>query len=216
MKVIIAGGTGMVGALLVKICLASEKVSEVRSLVRKPTGVQHPKLKEFAVPDFENYSTHHHIFEDISAAFFCIGVYTGAVPDEEFKKITVDYAVAFATALKQQSADATICLLSGAGADSTEKSKTPFARYKGMAENRISSFNMKFYSFRPGYIYPVEPRKEPNIGYKILRTIYPVLKLFGKNISITSDELARTMYNVGMHGANKQILENRDILAYVH
>jgi uncharacterized protein YbjT (DUF2867 family) len=215
MKVIIAGGTGMVGALLVKICLASEKISEVRSLVRKPTGLKHTKLTEFVIQDFEDYSIHQQIFENIAVAFFCIGAYTGAVPDVEFKKITVNYAVAFATALKQQSPEATICLLSGAGADSTEKSKTPFARYKGMAENKISSLNTKSYSFRPGYIYPVEPRKEPNIGYKILRLAYPVLKLFGKNISIRSDELARAMFNVGMNGADKKILENRDILGCI-
>ena len=37
------------------------------------------------------------------------------------------------------------------------------AKYKGMAENQISTFNLKFYIFRPAYIYPVEPLIEPKI-----------------------------------------------------
>jgi hypothetical protein len=28
------------------------------------------------------------------------------------------------------------------------------------------------YIFPPAYIYPVEPRKEPNYGYRLLRAIY--------------------------------------------
>ncbi|QNF31399.1 hypothetical protein HUW51_01185 (plasmid) [Adhaeribacter swui] len=215
MKVIIAGSTGMVGNLVLANCLSSDQIQEVRSLVRKPTGLKHPKLTEIVTSNFANYSSHSHLFQDIASAFFCIGVYTGQVSDEIFKKTTVDYAIAFATALKQESPGATICLLSGAGADSTEKSRTPFARYKGMAENQISNLNMKFYAFRPAYIYPVAPRQEPNAGYKILRVFYPLLKALGKKYSITSTELARAMFHVGLYGAEKQILENQDILNYV-
>ncbi|WP_299820155.1 hypothetical protein [uncultured Pontibacter sp.] len=216
MKLIIAGSTGMVGNLVLNNCLNSDKISEVRSLVRNPTGLKHPKLTEIVIQNFEDYSEHFNLFKDIEVAFFCVGVYTGQVPDEQFKQITVNYAVAFATALKRESPDATICLLSGAGADRTEKSKTSFARYKGMAENRISDLNMKFYAFRPAYIYPVEPRKEPNLGYGILRVFYPLLKMFGQKYSIKSTELAKAMLNVGLNGADKEILENQDILKYIN
>src|SRR5690606_21721791 len=129
MKVIITGGTGMVGGLVLAKCLHSEKITEVVSVVRKPTGQKHHKLSEIVLSDFEIYSQHEKLFKDIGIAFFCLGVYTGQVPDNLFKKITVDYAVAFAKTLEKNSPKATICLLSGAGADRTEKSKTSFARY---------------------------------------------------------------------------------------
>lgn len=116
--------------------------------------------------------------------------------------------------MKQGSPNAALCLLSGAGADSSEKSKTSFARYKGMAENRISDLNLNFYAFRPAYIYPVTPRKEPNLLYRMIRLFYPLLKYSGNNFSITSSELAKAMFNVGMNGADKRILENKDILNY--
>lgn len=216
MKVIIAGSTGMIGSLVLNHCLNDNQINEVICLVRKPTGQQHKKLKEVAIENFEDYSQNANLFKNVSTAFFCLGVYTGQVADDLFKKITVNYAVAFAAALKRESAEATICLLSGAGADRTEKSSTSFAKYKGMAENQISAMNLKFYSFRPAYIYPVDVRKEPNIGYRITRLLYPMIKLIGRKYSIPSTELAKAMFNVGMNGAEKEVLENEDILKYVN
>jgi uncharacterized protein YbjT (DUF2867 family) len=212
MKVIIAGSSGMIGSLVLENCLRSDKIKEIISLVRKPTNIKtHNKIKEVVIADFENYGTQSQLFKDVDSAFFCIGVYTGNVNDEQFKKITLNYAVAFAKELKKNSPNATLCMLSGAGADRTERSKTSFARYKGMAENQISELGLKFYSFRPAYIYPVIARQEPNLMYKISRTLYPLIKLFGKNASIKSTELAEAMFNVGLFGADKEILENKDI-----
>ncbi|MBK7763215.1 MAG: NAD(P)H-binding protein [Bacteroidetes bacterium] len=216
MKIIIAGSSGMIGKLILTNCLNSSKISEVISLVRKPTSLKHEKLRELVVLDFEDYSQHGTSFKDIDIAFFCLGVYTGQVADDLFKTITVNYAVKFAKALEEKSPQATICLLSGAGADRTEKSKTSFARYKGMAENQISNLNLKFHSFRPGYIFPVEQRNEPNFAYRMMRVLYPLINFLGKRYSIKSTELANVMFFVGMHGADKQILENQDILNYSH
>ena len=215
MKVVIAGSTGMVGSLVLNHCLHSEDISEVVSLVRKTTKLEHPKLTEVVVEDFEDYSSHERIFQEVDSAFFCVGVYTGQVADELFKKITVDYAVKFAAALKANSPSATLCFLSGAGADRTEKSRTAFARYKGMAENQIQKLDLRFYAFRPGYIYPVEPRNEPNLMYRVTRTLYPIIRMFGKGASIKSTELASAMFNVAKKGAEKGVLENRGILEYV-
>ena len=103
--------------------------------------------------------------------------------------------------------------LSGAGADRKEKSKIPFALYKGRAENQIAKIGFQnFYCFRPAYIYPVQKRKEPNFLYSLGRFLYPILKLFGKRFSIPSTKLAKAMFTVGCKGAKQQILENQDII----
>lgn len=212
-KVLITGATGMIGQLVLKHCLESDQIDKVIALGRTATQNQHTKLSEVLITDFTNYSEVAHHFKNVDAAFFCLGVYTGNVKDDLFKKITVDFAVQFATTLKNQSPNARLCLLSGAGADRTEKSRTSFARYKGMAENQISALGLEFYAFRPGYIYPVKKRKEPNFMYKLSRFLYPVLKLFGKNLSIKSTALAKAMFKVGLVGAKNEIIENADILA---
>lgn len=212
-SIIIAGASGMVGSVVLKECLQSSEVGEVVSLVRKKSGIEHEKLEEVIVSDFSDYGEQSEYFKNKDAAFFCIGVYTGQVPDDLFKVITVDFAVAFAEILHQESPAANLSFLSGAGADRNEKSKLPFALYKGMAENQIAAMGLKgFYVFRPGYIYPVKPREEPNLMYKLSRTFYPVIKLFGKKASIKSTELGEAMFYVAMNGGELEIFENRDIL----
>lgn len=212
MNVIIAGSSGMIGKLVLGHCLMSDKIHEVRSLVRKPTGQKHDKLREIVIGDFNDYSQHDTLFKNVHTAFFCLGAYTGQVTHELFKTITVDYAVAFAKALENQSPQATICFLSGKGADTTEKSIIAFARYKGMAENKLSTLNLNVYSFRPAYIYPVEHRKEPNLLHTVTRALYPLIKYLGEKYTIKSTELANAIFTVGVNGADKHVLENHDIL----
>ena len=213
MKVLLTGATGMIGGLVLELCLASEKIEQVISFMRKQSGRVHPKLTEVVVDDFRDYSVHKELFAEVDAAYFCLGAYTGQVSNDVLKLITVDYAVAFARQLSISSPNTRFCLLSGAGADRTEKSKTPFALYKGMAENQIASLQLDSYSFRPGYIYPVTPRKEPNFAYRLFRLLYPVMRLLGDKYSIRSTDLAAVMFQVGLNGTDNDVLENDAILA---
>lgn len=162
--------------------------------------------------DFTNYAGLEENFENIDVACYCIGVYTGAVNREKFREITVDYTIAFADLLKKKSPDATVCFLSGAGSDQSEKSRMMFAKDKGVAENYIVNLGMsKVHTFRPGYIYPVAKRKEPNFSYRLSRRIYPLMKLLMPNRVITSEELALAMFKVGMKGGKQFVYENKDI-----
>ncbi len=213
-NIIIAGASGMIGRIILELCLQSEHISKVTSITRKPSGNQHNKLQEVIHSDFMNYEKIAHHFENQDIIFFCVGVYTGAVPRDEFRKITVDFPVNLAKAIHQKSPNSTFLLLSGQGADRTEKSQMMFALDKGIAENQLDKIGFKkFHSFRPAYIYPVEPRNEPNFSYKLMRMLYkPLMKPLGKKYSITSVELARAMFEVGIFGSELAILENADIL----
>ncbi len=74
------------------------------------------------------------------------------------------------------------------------------------------------YLFRPAYIYPVEPRKEPNFSYRLLRMIYPAFRVLFPNQVIRADDLARAMVDVAVRGTGEPqslVLENRDIRAMV-
>ena len=90
-----------------------------------------------------------------------------------------------------------------------------FARYKGAAETALLDMGFsRVHIFRPGYIYPVTPRKEPNRVYKITRFLYPLLRRLYPNIGISSENLAAAMVHTGLYGTgenNKPILENKDI-----
>lgn len=211
-KVIITGSTGMIGSKILQLCLQSSEIHEVISLVRKPTGLAHQKYSEVVVSDFLNYENHVQHFNNVEIVFYCLGVYTGAVPPAEFRKINVDYPYNLAKTIHSISPQATFCLLSGQGADRSEKSTMQFARDKGAIENALSALYFKsFYTFRPGYIYPTQKRVEPNTFYKLSRALYPILKLLGNNLSITDIQLANTMFTIGLNGHTTEILENKDM-----
>ena len=211
-KVVIVGSTGMVGGIVLQLCLQHEDVHEVIALVRKQTNIQHEKYKEVVVADFLNYDTYTHLFNETAVVYYYLGVYTGSVPSDEFRKINVDYPYQLAKTIHSVAPYAIFCLLSGQGADTTEKSNMQFARDKGAIENALTALNFKaFYTFRPGYIYPTKKRKEPNFFYVLSRYAYPILKLLGNQLSITDQQLAKAMFEVGMHGYRHSVLENRDM-----
>lgn len=212
-KILITGATGMIGGLILESALKDTLITEVISIVRKKSGVSHPKLKEVIISNFLDYSSIEELLIEIDAVYYCLGVYTGKAPRDEFRKITVDYPAALANKLIEYSPQANFCLLSGQGADRSEKSALMFAKDKGAIENLLSSLGLRaFYAFRPAYIYPVIPRNEPNFTYRLFRIFYPIVRLLGKNFSIRSTDLANAMYKVGLEGAQKEVLENRDIV----
>jgi len=218
-RLTIVGATGMVGGYALRYALEHSAVSRVTAIGRRNLGLQHPKLKEVLHQDFTDCSALGKSLSDQDAAVFCLGTYTGAVPDSELRKITVDYTIEFSRVLRGSSPDATFSFLSGSGADQTGRSRMAFARYKGEAENALLAAGFPgIYILRPAYIYPVEPRKEPNFSYRLLRWVYPVFRVVFPNQVIRSDDLARAMVDVVLRGPGASqacIFENRDIRAMV-
>jgi uncharacterized protein YbjT (DUF2867 family) len=214
-RVVIVGASGMVGGYALRYLLEDAAVGGVTSIGRRSLGVSHAKLTEILHPDFADCSALAGALSGQDAAVFCLGVYTGAVPDAELRRITVDYTVEFARVLRAGSPNATFAFLSGSGADPTGRSRLSFARYKGKAENALSAAGFpRVYMFRPAYIYPVEPRREPNVSYRVLRAIYPAFRVLFPNQVIRADDLARTMVDAAVRGIGEDrtlVLENRDI-----
>jgi uncharacterized protein YbjT (DUF2867 family) len=177
-RVVIVGATGIVGGYALRYALDHPAVGTVIAVGRKRLGISHPKLQEVLHQDFAESSALAEALSDKDAAVFCLGAYTGAVTDASLRRITVDYTIEFARVLRGSSPEASFSFLSGGGADPTGRSRILFARYKGEAENALLAAGFRHvYIFRPAYIYPVEPRKEPNFSYRLFRGIYPVVRL---------------------------------------
>jgi uncharacterized protein YbjT (DUF2867 family) len=142
------------------------------------------------------------------------------VSDAELRTITAGYTIEFARVLRNSSPNAAFSFLSGNGADPTGRSRLAFARYKGEAEKALLAAGFpRVYLFRPAYIYPVQPRREPNFNYRLLRAAYPLFRALFPNQVIRADDLAWAMVNVVVgHTEQGQefvtedlVLENRDI-----
>lgn len=218
-RLVIVGATGMVGGYALRCALDHPAVGNVTAIGRKKLGISHAKLSEVLHRDFADCSPLAEALSDQDAAVFCLGAYTGAVPDAKLRMITAGYTIEFARVLRGSSPEASFSFLSGNGADSTGRSRIPFARYKGEAENALLAAGFPHvYIFRPAYIYPVEPRKEPNFSYSFLRRIYPVFRALFPNQVIRADDLARAMVDVAVQKTaerESRVFENRDIRAMV-
>src|SRR5215469_605348 len=133
-RLVIVGATGMVGGYALRYTLENLGVGRVTAIGRRKFGISHPRLKEVLHKDFADCSALAEALSDLDAAVFCLGAFTGAVPDAVLRTITVGYTIEFARVLRGSSSDASFLLLSGSGADPTGRSRMPFARYKGEAE----------------------------------------------------------------------------------
>src|ERR1700688_2783393 len=214
-RVAIVGASGMVGGYALRYLLEDPAVGAVTSIGRRNLGGSHPKLTEILHPDFADCSPLADALTGHEAAVFCLGTYTGAVPDAELHRITVDCTVEFARVLRASSPNATFAFLSRSGADPTGRSRMAFARYKGEAEKALSAAGFPHVDiFRPAYIYPVQRRREPSFSYRLLRAIYPAFRILFPNQVIRADDLARTMADAAVRGIGEGrtlVLENRDI-----
>lgn len=146
-RLVIVGATGMVGSYALRYALDHPAVARVTAIGRRKLGISHPKLDQVLHQDFADCSALAGALSDQGGAVFCLGTYTGSVPDTELRKITVDYTVEFARVLRGSSPRAAFSFLSGNGTDPTGRSRIAFARYKGQAENALPAM-----AFRCVYI----------------------------------------------------------------
>jgi uncharacterized protein YbjT (DUF2867 family) len=208
----------MVGSHVLKRALDSDQISKVVIYGRTSVDFEHKKMVECLSPVFTQFPA------DLLAAIchvdhilFCVGVYTGAVKRDLFREITVDYPVELARKHLEANPKGSFTLLSGQGADRSEKSRMMFAQDKGAAENLLSTmYAGTFYTFRPGYIFPVEKRTEPNFSYRLSRSLYPLLRHLGTKFSITSHQLAEGIFTSAVRTPDGEILENHEILNYLN
>ncbi len=209
MKILITGATGLAGAEAVREAIKDDKITSIVALVRRPLTLQHPKLQVVLHQDYLDYTGLESLFASCDACLWCLGISQTQVTKAEYEVITYDYTIAAAKAMQAANPTMTFVFLSGAGADSTEQSKTIFARVKGKAENSLIKMNWKkLYIVRPAGIRPIN--KNPNAAFanKIAAPLLPIIELIAPQHVISSVQLAKAMLRIAVTGNSQQIIEN--------
>lgn len=208
-KVILTGASGMVGEGVLMECLQNPLVSEVLMVNRRMQSVKHPKLKELIITDFLDPANYSEALKGYDACFFCAGISSLGMNEEDYKRITYDTTLHFAGKLLEQNADLTFIYVSGAATDSSEKGKLMWARVKGKTENDLMQMKFKQqYNFRPGLMKPVKGQQNVKRLFKIL---IPILSPFFSRITLKLEDVAKAMIHVVVRAYPKQILEVQDI-----
>ena len=218
MNVILFGATGMVGQGALRECLLDPGVERVLTVGRSPTGQKHEKLRELVHAELTDCSRIAGELAGYDACFFCLGISSAGMSEADYRRVTVDIAVAAARTLVKQSPGMTFVFVSGAGADATGKSRTMWARVKGAAENAILAMPFKAaYVFRPAFIRPMHGitsrTRSYRILYAVIRPFVPLVAALFPGQVTTTERIGRAMLNVARHGAPKRTLESPDINA---
>lgn len=216
MKVLLFGATGMIGQGVLRECLLDPEISEVRSMVRRRSGMIHPKLVELVHEDFFDYTAIEDQLRGLDACFFCLGVSSAGMSETAYRHVTHDLTLAAAATLCRLNPAMTFGYISGAGADSSEMGRIMWARVKGQIENALRRLPFKaVYLFRPGAIRPLHGIRSRTPLYRALYVVLgpflPLLKALSPDSLTTTEQLGRAMIRAGLHGAPQAVLEMRDI-----
>ena len=210
-NVIITGSTGMVGEGVLNECLHHQQVESVLVINRRPCNVQHEKLKEIIHNDFLDISAIKDHLSGYNACYFCMGVSSFGMKEEDYRRITYDLTMHMAKTLNEINPDMIFSYVSGMGTDSSEKGRSMWGRLKGKTENDLLKLLESAYMFRPGYIQPTKGLKNAYKIYKILAPFYPIWKTLFPKYVCTLQDLGLAMINCTLYGYDKPLLENIDI-----
>jgi len=211
-KVIIFGATGMVGEGVLHISLNHPAVESVLVIGRRSCGINQAKLKEIIHNNFFDYKNIEPELKGYNACFFCLGVSSIGMKEEDYTNITYNLTLAAAGTLARLNKEMTFCYVSGQGTDSSETGRLMWARIKGKTENELLRLPFKdAYMFRPGFIKPIKGLKNAYTVSKAVGIFYPVLKTLFPKYVCTLDNLGLAMIHAAERGFSKKILENKDI-----
>jgi len=213
MKVIITGTTGMIGEGVLLECLNQPQIKEVLSVSRKPTGITHPKLKEYIVADFLLLKVNDEKLKGYDACFYCAGVSSLGMSEAEYKRITYDTTLHFARCLNPNP-QLSFVYVSGGGTDGTEKGRMAWARIKGKTENDLMELAFKqAFGYRIGFVEATKGQKKVLIYYRYIAWIFPILKSVLPNIISTMNQVALSMIYASQNGYKQNVIYVKDIKA---
>lgn len=213
-RAIITGATGMVGEGVLHECLNHADVEKVLVIGRRPCGVTHPKLREIIHGNFHDLSSIEKDLAGYNACFFCLGASSVGMKEDDYRRLTYDLTMHVAVTLGRRNPDMTFCYVSGAGTDSTEKGRLMWARVKGKTENDLMKLPFKrVYAFRPAFMEPTPGLKYTHGYYKVMRPLFPLLRVLFPSYVSTLKQVGMAMINVVARGYGKLVLEVVDINA---
>lgn len=188
--------------------LAAPAVTEVRALVRRPTGVRDPKLREIIHTDYLDYRAVADVFDGVDACFFCLGISVSQVPDESaYRRIHQAFPLAAATLLRERSPQAHFHYVSGGRAGL--ESRWMWARVKAEAERDLMTV-VGATCWRPAMIDGSPTASLPAIVVVLRPVLRAVFRPF-RSLYVVNEDIGRAMLQATRQGLRNRIVENAEL-----
>ena len=201
----------MVGEGVLHECLQHPQVESVLIINRRASGMSHPKLSSIVHADFFDLSNIEDLLRGYNACFFCLGISSVGVKEEEYYRTTYTLTMHVAETLSRLNPQMTFCYVSGAGTDAN--GRMSWARVKGKTENDLMKLPFKqVFNFRPGFLKATEGLKNTLPYYRYFNWIYPLGRKIYPQGFTTLKELGLAMINATRTGYHKPVIEGKDII----
>ena len=222
MNVVIFGATGMVGQGVLLECIRSSAVSSIttitrRSLASRPDWAS-PKVRQVVVKDVTAFESAlgSDARSTFDACFFCLGVTSAGMGEQEYTKVTRDLTLAVAERLGRTSKGLSFIYLSGAGSDSSERGSVMWARIRGQTENAVLAMpSLSAYVMRPALIQPLDGLRSTigwyNVLYTVLSPVLRTMAAIAPSAATTTRNIGRAMITVARDGSQHKVLHSKEI-----
>lgn len=199
---LVVGATGLVGAEVLRLAPADQRVSTVSALVRRPLPVVLPKVVAWEAVNGDLSSGLRP--EQVDAVICCLGTTMRNVGGDRSKFIHVDHDLVLAMGRwAKANGVGRFCVVSAMGADS--KSRFFYNRVKGDMEQDLIDLRLPhLHIFQPSIL--TGPRQErragERIGIAVMKVISPLLLGGWADYKpMPYDVLAKALLNVALGSA---------------
>jgi uncharacterized protein YbjT (DUF2867 family) len=196
LRCLVAGGSGVVGARLLRHLLDDPRVERVTAVGRRTLAERHARLVSVVADLTDAASIGRVCPDEVDVAFCCLGTTIRAAGSKQaFTAVDHDAVVAFAEAAKRHGAQRFL-LVSSMGAKAS--SSNFYLRTKGEAEDDVEKAGFeRFVIARPSLLDDEGARRDrrpgEKLGLAVMRVLAPVLGPQSKYAAIRADVVARAL-----------------------
>lgn len=172
---VVIGSSGLTGSCVLNHLLDDPYFTSIQILVRRPSGIQHPKLRE-SIVDFNDLTDFEQQLSHADCLFCCIGTTTKKVKGDKEAYRKVDYDIpANAAKIAVIKGFSKYLLVSAIGADASASNF--YLRLKGEVEDAITRMAFRsIHIFQPSLL--LGKRQEFRLGELIGKGVIKIVSFF--------------------------------------
>jgi len=217
--VMVFGGTGSVGDALLKAAMIDTEVKQIYAVTRRLSsrleqGQASGRVEVIMLEDFTDYSEMSDILAQVNTVMWGLGTTSIGMDPELYRKIHVDFPIAFVTEWLSARTEAPMSFHYVTGMGTGEEEDAQWAKDKGSAERRVAEMakgtGLRTFGHRYAWIRPTE--ENANFAtYLLERLLQPGY------LVITGVDLGRAMFEISARSdelPNGALIDNKDAIEY--
>ncbi len=217
--VMVFGATGSVGNALLKAAMLDDEVQKIYAVTRRLSprleqGKSSGRVEVIMHEDFTDYSGMNDILAEVNTVMWGLGTTSIGMDPVLYRKIHVDFPIAFVTAWLSARTEAPMSFHNVTGMGTGEEEDAQWAKDKGSAERRVAEMakgtGLRSFGHRSAWIRPTEENANflMYVGERLLQPGYLV---------IPGVDLGRAMIEIGARTnelPNGALIDNKDAIEY--